>query len=201
MRVSIANFFKHGLLIFPLFIRILDEFIRYLRIYSLKCDNTRTCIHPNYCHKTHYEVITPKTFFLLLLLVLFAQNGLFSMALCRETRESIHQIIRISNSSNFYNNKMDCTSWWWRKSDHRIPNDLTKGWNWDKKGWYHRSWDDNLFVSWFGEKYQLHGQTNFQKFCIRGRSYCEDNEDQVWRWGITSDIVIEHFAPIILLPT
>ena len=56
----------------------------------------------------------------------------FLMALCRETRESIHQI-RISHSSNIYNNTMDCTSWWWRKSDYRIPNDLTKGWNWDKK--------------------------------------------------------------------
>ena len=90
------------------------------------------------------------------------------MALCRETRESIHQIIRISNSSNFYNNKMDCTSWWWRKSDYRIPNDLTKGWNWDRKGWYHRSWDDKLLVSWFGEKYQLHGETFSRNFVFEG---------------------------------
>ena len=63
----------------------------------------------------------------------------------------------------------------WRKSDYRIPTELRKGWNWGRKGCYHQSWDDILFVSWFGEKYQLHSETVFQKLRIRGRSYCKDN--------------------------
>ena len=127
---------------------------------TLNYDNTMT-----YC-MIITQKISPSFFFCKII---------FFMALCRETRESIHQIIRISHSSNFYNNTMDCTSWWWRKSDYRIPTDLTKGWNWVRKGCYHQSWDDILFVSWFGEKYQLHSETVFQKSCIRGRSYCKDN--------------------------
>ena len=95
------------------------------------------------------------------------------MALCRETRESIHQIIRISHSSNFYNNKMDCTSWWWRKSDYRIPNDLTKGWNWDRKGWYHRSWDDNLFIR------GLEKNTNYT-VKLFSRNFVFEGDPTVW---------------------
>ena len=57
-----------------------------------------TCIHPKYCDETHYEVITKRNFSFLS----FAQNDPFFMAPCRETRESILKIIRVSHSSNFY---------------------------------------------------------------------------------------------------
>ena len=35
MRVSLGNFLNHGLLIFPLFMRLLAEFIRQLHVYAL----------------------------------------------------------------------------------------------------------------------------------------------------------------------
>ena len=139
-----------------------------------------------------------------------AQNDPFFMALCRETRESIHQIIRISHSSNFDNNTMDCTSWWWRKSDYRIPTDLTKGWNWDRKEQYHRPWDEitysfrglekntNYTVKLFSRNFVFEGDPIVRKIS----TLFEGEESQMISWLSTlhqSFFYQLRFVPVLIM--
>ena len=104
-------------------------------------------------------------YFLILWWLWNKDSSSFYLLVCRETRPTIHGIISGRFSSMFTNSKMKSSSWWWRESYHRIPNDF-RGWHWEGQCEYYWSWYNKSHFWESGERYQLRSENVCKECCV-----------------------------------